>query len=227
MNPEARREMIVRTALPLVAELGAGVTTQQIARAAGIGEATIFRAFEDKAALLRACMQEAVRPEHLEETLQSISPDQSLEYRLTEAAEALAAHSARVGAVVEALIASGMTLHRDDPQRGRKHFMASREAAMARVTGCLADLIRPDAHRLRVPVELAAHGFQYFVLSLMRSPGGWAGPGKEISRDAVAAVVDLFLHGALASKPEELSQFAFDATILPASGPSTSALENT
>ena len=51
--------MIVAAALPLVAEYGAAVTTSQIARAAGIGEATIFRAFKDKDEVLDACVAEA------------------------------------------------------------------------------------------------------------------------------------------------------------------------
>ncbi|WP_331763944.1 helix-turn-helix domain-containing protein [Streptomyces anthocyanicus] len=38
------------------------MSTAKIARAAGIGEGTIFRAFADKDALLAACMAEAVRP---------------------------------------------------------------------------------------------------------------------------------------------------------------------
>ena len=56
--------MIVAAALPLVAEYGAAVTTSQVASAAGIGEATIFRAFADKEELLDACMIEAMRPDH-------------------------------------------------------------------------------------------------------------------------------------------------------------------
>jgi AcrR family transcriptional regulator len=42
-NPDERREMIVAAALPLLVEQGAAVSTAQIAKAAGIGEATIFR----------------------------------------------------------------------------------------------------------------------------------------------------------------------------------------
>ncbi|MCW3844297.1 TetR/AcrR family transcriptional regulator, partial [Micromonospora yasonensis] len=52
MSPDQRRAMIVRAALPLLATYGAGLTTAQVARAAGIGEATVFRAFADKDALL-------------------------------------------------------------------------------------------------------------------------------------------------------------------------------
>ena len=189
--------MIVGATLPLVAERGSAVTTQQIARAAGIGEATIFRAFEDKAELLRACMAEALRPEHLEEALAGVPRNQPLERRLTAAAQALLTHSGRIGAVIEALVASGSTLSGGADGVGRQRFMAGREAAMARITADLADLIGPDGARLRVPVETAAHAFQYFVLSLFRTPGHWAAGGRIPDDDELARVVDLFLNGAL------------------------------
>ncbi|GAA4224545.1 AcrR family transcriptional regulator [Streptosporangium album] len=107
MGLERRRHMIVRSALPLVAEYGAAVTTSQIARAAGIGEATIFRAFTDKDELLDACVLEALRPDHVLEQLAAISLDQPLIARLTEAADAMQAHTARIGTVLGALHASG------------------------------------------------------------------------------------------------------------------------
>ncbi|WP_228010704.1 TetR/AcrR family transcriptional regulator [Nonomuraea phyllanthi] len=107
MSPEQRREMIVRAALPLVVEYGTSVTTAQIARAAGIGEGTIFRAFGDKDAVLAACMAEAARPDDTLAYVASISLDLPLEERLVEASEALHAHLARMGAVAGALAASG------------------------------------------------------------------------------------------------------------------------
>ncbi|WP_233573987.1 TetR/AcrR family transcriptional regulator [Amycolatopsis panacis] len=73
MAPEDRRRMIVRTVLPLVVEHGREVTTAQIARAAGIGEGTIFRVFQDKDEL-------------------------PLAERLREAVGALTAHPRRMGA---------------------------------------------------------------------------------------------------------------------------------
>ncbi|MFF8310930.1 TetR/AcrR family transcriptional regulator [Streptomyces lydicus] len=99
--------MIVAAALPLVAEYGAAVTTSQIARAAGIGEATIFRAFKDKDEVLDACVAEAVGTDHVLRELATISLDEPLDVRLTEATEALRAHMERMGTVVGALHASG------------------------------------------------------------------------------------------------------------------------
>jgi AcrR family transcriptional regulator len=117
MTPEERRTMIVRAALPLVAEFGAAVTTAQVARAAGIGEATVFRAFADKDALLQACVAEALNPDTMLGELRSIPLDAPLADRLVEAAEALDAHLGRMGAVMTAIHASGVPHRR--PGRGR------------------------------------------------------------------------------------------------------------
>ncbi|GAA3601462.1 hypothetical protein GCM10022419_102160 [Nonomuraea rosea] len=107
MSPEQRREMIVRAALPLVVEYGTSVTTAQVARAAGIGEGTIFRAFGDKDALLAACMAEAQRPDDTLAHVAGISLDLPLAERLIEATETLRGYLSRMGAVAGALAASG------------------------------------------------------------------------------------------------------------------------
>ena len=54
--------MVVRAAIPLLVEIGPSVTTLQIARAAGISEPTIFRAFADKSEVLAACLAEVTDP---------------------------------------------------------------------------------------------------------------------------------------------------------------------
>lgn len=107
MPPGQRREMIVRTALPLIAEHGTAVTSGQIARAAGIGEATIFRVFADKDELLDACVAEAVRTDHVLEELASIPLDQPLAARLVEAGAAIEAYLTRMGMVIGALHLTG------------------------------------------------------------------------------------------------------------------------
>lgn len=63
MSPEDRRASVVTAAGPLVRQHGRDVTTKQIADAAGVAEGTLFRVFDDKEAILRAVVIEAIRPE--------------------------------------------------------------------------------------------------------------------------------------------------------------------
>jgi AcrR family transcriptional regulator len=188
MSTEQRREMIVAAALPLVAEYGAAVTTSQVARAAGIGEATIFRAFTDKEELLGACMAEAVRPDHAVREIASIPLDQPLDARLAEAAEALSAHLARMGTLAGALYASGRrpSPRGADDEAGRAPA-PSREKSMAVIRAAIADLFEPGEDALRLPPEEAAAIF--LGLLFTRSSG--------LSAERL---VEVFLHGALTTE---------------------------
>ena len=62
MAPDERRRAIVDVVVPLLLRARGGVTTKQIAEAAGIAEGTIFRVFPDKAALLMAVAEETMNP---------------------------------------------------------------------------------------------------------------------------------------------------------------------
>jgi AcrR family transcriptional regulator len=185
MSTEQRRKMIVAAALPLVAEYGAAVTTSQIARAAGIGEATIFRAFADKEEVLNACMAEAVRPDHAVTEIASIPLDQPLHARLVEAADALTAHLARMGALAGALYASGRGPRRGPEERPPAN---SREQSLAAIRTAVADLFEGEED-LRLDAEEAAAVFLGFVFTRPRS-----GDQHTLSSERL---VDVFLHGAL------------------------------
>ncbi len=189
MTPEQRREMIIRTALPLVAEHGTAVTTAQIARAAGIGEATIFRVFTDKDELLDACVAEALRTDHVLAEIGAIPLDQPLPDRLAEAAAAIDAYLARMGLVIGTLHATGRR-ERRDPGGGEPG--PDRAASMAQTREALAELFEPERDRLRLPVEQVASLFMGFVFS--RGRGG-AGPGAP--HPSVEEYLEVFLHGAL------------------------------
>src|SRR6266496_2630091 len=131
MSVEDRRAMIVHAVLPLMMEHGANVTTSQIARAAGIGEGTIFRAFKDKDELFDACTAEAVRPDHALDAMAEIPADAPMEDRLVEAAEALGAYLDRMGALIGAL--HGRDRRRGTERRGkggRRESMAAIREAM-------------------------------------------------------------------------------------------------
>jgi AcrR family transcriptional regulator len=197
MSQADRREMIVRAALPLIAESGSAVTTSQIARAAGIGEATIFRAFTDKDELLDACVAEAMRPDHALAELAAIPMDQPLAARLTDAAHALHAHLDRLGTVVGALHASGRTnlRERQAPEgRGTAGPSAGRSASFHATHEALAALFEPERDRLRLPPERLATLFMALLFSRPRLATGepkWEPSAEEM--------VEVFIHGALST----------------------------
>ncbi|MFC7984155.1 TetR/AcrR family transcriptional regulator [Streptomyces sp. NPDC057336] len=182
MTPEERRAMIIQTAIPLIAEYGAAVTTAKIARAAGIGEGTIFRVFADKEELLQACVAEALSPEHAVRELDAIDVSQPLPDRLAEAAEALQAHMSRMGAILGSL-----------GHRGGKHpgtvRGAGRDESTTRIRAALAELLKPEKAALRRPPEQIAALF--FGLLFTQ-------PRTEDEPDLTPQeLVDVFLHGAL------------------------------
>ncbi|MFJ4539818.1 TetR/AcrR family transcriptional regulator [Streptomyces tibetensis] len=187
MSPERRREMIIQTAIPLIAEYGAAVTTAKIARAAGIGEGTIFRVFADKDELLQACVAEALSPEHAVRELDAIDVSQPLPERLTEAADALQAHMARMGAVMGSL-----------GHRGGKHpgtvRGASRTESTTRIRAALVELLEPDRAALRRPPEQIAALFFGLLFTQPRTGDEPDLTPKEL--------VEVFLHGALSGGAE-------------------------
>ncbi|HET6707813.1 helix-turn-helix domain-containing protein [Amycolatopsis sp.] len=194
MSVEARRAMIVHAVLPLMMEHGTNVTTSQIARAAGIGEGTIFRAFKDKEELFDTCTAEALKPDHVLDAIADIPLDQPLADRLVEAAEALSAHLDRMGALMGALHASGQHKLRDPEYRpkGRRGSWkgGGRRESMAAMRGAMVELLTPEKDRLRLPPEQLASLF----LSLLFG-------GRPMAADSDAPttrqVVDVFLHGAV------------------------------
>ncbi|MEU6429774.1 TetR family transcriptional regulator [Microbispora sp. NPDC046973] len=187
MSPEQRRAMIVAAALPLVAEHGAAVTTGQIARAAGIGEGTVFRAFGDKDELLDACMAEAMNHDHVLRELASISLDEPLAERLTQAAEALRAHLGRMGTVIGALHATGHRRGRSSGDRrapGDGHAPGGREASMKATHEAIVELIEPDRAVLRLEPEKIASVLLGMLFTRSQDPSS-------------EELVDVLLHGTL------------------------------
>ncbi len=196
MSAEQRRAMIVAAALPLVAEYGAAVTTGRIARAAGIGEATIFRAFKDKDEVLDACVREAISPDHVVRELASISLDEPLEERLTQAADALRAHLERMGAVVGGLHATGRRRGRPSgPSAEEQPGEGGREASARALLEGLAELLEPDRAALRHSPEKIAAIFLGMLFSGLRGPVDDRDP-------TTAELVDVLLNGALGPRRE-------------------------
>jgi AcrR family transcriptional regulator len=85
LPPDERRAAIVAAAMPLMLRHGIGVSTRQIAEAAGIAEGTIFRVFPDKDALVAAVVASAFDPAPVERALAAIDVTLPLEDQLTQA----------------------------------------------------------------------------------------------------------------------------------------------
>jgi AcrR family transcriptional regulator len=177
MSPDERRAMIVAAALPLVVEHGTNVTTAQVARAAGIGEGTVFRAFADKDALLAACMAEALRRDDTLAHVSAIDLDQPLADRLVEAVDTLRGYMSRVSAVAGAVrhVGTGRLDRTAPPVRDH------RREAMTATVDALAGLFEPERDRLRRDPEYLARMFQHLVMA--------GGEPEDL--------VEVFLHGAV------------------------------
>ncbi|ANN14333.1 TetR family transcriptional regulator [Amycolatopsis orientalis] len=186
MSAEERRRMIVQSVLPLLVEHGAGVTSAQIARAAGIGEGTVFRVFKDKDELFATCFAEALKPDQVLDAIAVIDLDQPLEDRLVEAADALSAHLQRMGALMAAMHGSGNRPARREPT-GKDH----RRESMGVMRDAMAELFEPERKRLRLPsAQLAA-----LFLSLLFS--GRMRFDENGDEPTTMELVDVFLNGAV------------------------------
>jgi AcrR family transcriptional regulator len=187
MSTENRREMIVAAALPLLVEHGAAVTTLQIAKAAGIGEATVFRAFADKDELLTACVAAALRNDHVLAELDTVPLDQPLAARLTEAAASLHAYLFRMGAVIAA--AHGSPQRGTPTARGDRSVVGGRQEATERTYRAVIRLLEPDRASLRLPAEQLAAIFLGMLFGGRGVPGG--------PETTMETQIDVFLHGVL------------------------------
>jgi AcrR family transcriptional regulator len=200
MSPEQLREAIVRAAMPLMADYET-VTTAQFAQAADIDEATLLRVFDDKDAVMEACMAAiytavgaALDPSRVLRELESISIDQPLAARLVEAIEALDAYHVGIRTDMEALNAS--FLPPDTGTGGERHRSVDRDefraaSRLVESRELIATLLEPDQEQLRLPADVLADAFLGMSLGATRTrhPDGTPLPARQ--------VVELFLHGAL------------------------------
>jgi AcrR family transcriptional regulator len=137
---EERRSAIVAAAIPLLLTHGLGVTTRQIAQAAGIAEGTIFRVFRDKESLIAAVVETAFDPGPVEAAVDAIDRDLPLAERLTQAVDILQRRVTSIWSLMSAVGISKPPVARPAPPS---------------LTG-IAALFEPDRDRLRRTPESSA-----------------------------------------------------------------------
>lgn len=173
----------MRAALPLLIEHGAGLTTRQVAQAAGIAEGTVFRAFADKDELVRTCVTEAFRTDELRQRLAEVAAEPDLLERVTAAGELIDEHLTRIGELMRTMATSGYDVHRHkgSPPGEPPRFVEEIAAATAELL---------EQEQLRRPPDEIARTLIGVLMSL-----GFERDGER--RERVRGRVDLLLRGAL------------------------------
>jgi AcrR family transcriptional regulator len=188
LPPEQRRQAIVEAILPLLVEHGGGVTTRQLAEAAGVAEGTLFRVFEDKAALLHAAAHSVLDPDRAWRALADVDRDLSLDAMVATVAEQLLESRSRVMAVLMAVRGALAAEHLSSAATGPRRPDVARESDGVLLEGLTA-LFARYREELRVEPERAARALRALVFG-SRQP--WATDADALTGPEIA---DLLVAG--------------------------------
>ena len=153
LPPQERRQAIVDATLPLLLAQGPELSTREIARAAGVAEGTIFRAFDTKDEIINAAVDQAMRPTDALATLAAIPSDQTLDERVASVLAILLDEIQRTRSLLMHLV--GVGFRPEPPQHGpgpRGGHHDSRRALFTAAEEALA----PYQDQLRVSPTVAA-----------------------------------------------------------------------
>jgi AcrR family transcriptional regulator len=190
MAPDDRRASIIAATIPLLRDNGRGISTREIAKAAGIAEGTIFRVFESKDEIIHACVHEAFDTTALRAELATIDRALSLHDRLTAAVIVMQAHLQGIFALMSVLQSSGQPLHRPTGTAALRR----RQEGTAELDEAFTDLIGDDVDLLRIPVKTFIGYLRMLTLSSVH-------PMLDGQDSTAAELVDVVLEGALARRP--------------------------
>jgi AcrR family transcriptional regulator len=183
MSPDERRAALVDATLDLLREHGRGLTTRQIAEAAGVAEGTIFRVFDSKEELVDAAISRAFEPGALVDRIEEIDLYLPLRDRLLQLTSIL---QQRFRATFVLMQKVGMVRPPDDVH-DRPDAVAWRE----RLVALVVDLIGQDAVEFTVDPPEFFHRLRLLT---------FAGSHPHISDGQVLTpdqIVDTLLHGLL------------------------------
>lgn len=174
LSREERRDAIAAATIPLLVQHGAGVTTRQIADAAGVAEGTLFRAFADKDEILHAAVVRSLDPAPVVAAIAALPDDDGLRPLVTSIADLLL-EMQRVGMRIFAAAHQVLDPRRRDVPGGDagghgahgpgRHGLGvdARERSMREIVGAIERALAVHRADLRVEPGLAARA----VLSLV------------------------------------------------------------
>lgn len=171
LPPHERRAAIVAAVIPLLVERGAGVTSRELASAAGVSEGTIFNVFADKDELIAAAVASAIDQAPFEQAIEAIDRHAPFTDRLIAATELTQRRIVDIWRLV-----SQLGPHHHPEQRPLPDSPA------------LAELLAGGAERIRIEPVPAARLLRALTLSMTH-------PVLVAEPSSAADIVDVFLHG--------------------------------
>jgi AcrR family transcriptional regulator len=157
MSPEDRRAMIAEQAIPLFIEQGASLSTRQLADHLGIAEGTIFRAFGDKDALVRAAVRAFFDRAEAHLSTGIVDASLPLEEKVARLVKGARAHARGVFAMLSLL----------DPAEAGEYIARARSGAFE---AAIAKAFAPDAASLGVAPDRVAALLRIAVIAASAPP---------------------------------------------------------
>ncbi|MBO0869953.1 MAG: TetR/AcrR family transcriptional regulator [Micromonosporaceae bacterium] len=180
LPPDERRARLIEATLPLLRRYGPGISTRQIAEAAGVAEGTIFGAFRDKSTLLRAAVEAAFDPDPVVRALRAIDAGADLRARLVAAARILMERVSDNASLVAVCRTLAATENAGD-------LMQRLSQARTRMLDAIATLVEPDRAALRRSPATVAR--QLFLWTVFATRHGALTEDEPMDADEIVALL--------------------------------------
>lgn len=196
LSPEDRRAAVLDATIPLLVEHGIGVTTRQIADAAGVAEGTLFRVFDDKRALTVAAVARALDPLPVVAAIRGVDATRSLEAVLCDVVDVMRARSATFRGVMAVAHEMRRAAGQQSPDGLPRAFFDPDDPAVR------ADLERPGslahaAHQLRTKAGRAPQSIIAAVVDVLATHAPELRRDPEVCARILFSIVSSSFHDPL------------------------------